>query len=155
QPLKLRGQYMEQTFVVRSFWPESFRLPENPVPRELPAEPAALRAWVRARPGGGAREPFSVESVWRRPGSTGLQAGQGVLGLMLNGAQGDDDESHSGHFALMTGYLGEQGAIDDWLVNNFYTLDTESEKGIIAAPVPLDNYLGDLNSGQAWYRPSY
>src|SRR6185369_12033842 len=70
QPLKLRGQYMEQTFVVRSFWPESFRLPENPVPRELPAEPAALRAWVRARPGGGAREPFSVESVWRRPGST-------------------------------------------------------------------------------------
>ena len=50
---------------------------------------------------------------------------------------------------------GAQGAIDDWLVNNFYTLDSESEKGIIAAVVPLDNYLGDLNSGQAWYRPSY
>ena len=40
-------------------------------------------------------------------------------------------------------------------MNNFYTLDSESEKGIVAAPVPLDNYLGDLNSGQAWYRPSY
>lgn len=155
QPLKLRGQYVEQTFVVRSFWPENFRLPENPVRNEMAAEPAALRAWVRAQPNGGAREPFSVESVWRRPGSTGPQAGQAVLGLMLNGAQGDDDEAHSGHFALMTGTLGEQGAIDDWLVNNFYTLDSESEKGIIAAPVPLDNYLGDLNSGQAWYRPSY
>jgi hypothetical protein len=74
---------------------------------------------------------------------------------MLNGAQGDDDEAHGGHFALMTGRVGAQGAIDDWLVNNFYTLDSESEKGIIAAVVPLDNYLGDLNSGQAWYRPSY
>ena len=74
---------------------------------------------------------------------------------MLNGAQGDDDEAHGGHFALMTGRIGAQGGIDEWLVNNFYTLDAESEKGIIAAPVPLDNYLGDLNSGQAWYRPSY
>jgi hypothetical protein len=74
---------------------------------------------------------------------------------MLNGAQGDDDEAHGGHFALMTGRVGAQGDIDEWLVNNFYTLDAESEKGIIAAPVPLDNYLGDLNSGQAWYRPSY
>jgi hypothetical protein len=84
-----------------------------------------------------------------------VQPGQPLLGLMLNGAQGDDDEAHSGHFALMTGCVGEGGAIDDWLVNNFYTLDAESEKGIIAAPVPLDNYLGDLNSGQAWYRPSW
>ena len=47
------------------------------------------------------------------------------------------------------------GRIGDWLVNNFYSLDVESEKGILAAPVPLDNYLGDLNSGQGWYRPSY
>ncbi|MBI2276337.1 MAG: hypothetical protein HYU74_03180 [Dechloromonas sp.] len=155
QPLKLRGVRAEQSFVARCFWPENFRLPENPVQSEMAAELAALRAWVRAQPSGGAREPFSVESIWRRPGSSGPQAGQAVLGLMLNGAQGDDDEAHSGHFALMTGYVGEQGAIDDWLVNNFYTLDSESEKGIIAAPVPLDNYLGDLNSGQAWYRPSY
>src|SRR5206468_2822922 len=51
--------------------------------------------------------------------------------------------------------IAEDGAIGNWLVNNFYTLDAESEKGIIAAPVPLDNYLADLNSGQAYYRPSY
>ena len=155
QPLKLRGRYADGTFVARTFWPETFALPVQAEPLALAAEPAALRAWVRARPQGGARDPFSVESVWRRPGSAGMQPGQPLLGLMLNGAQGDDDEAHSGHFALMTGCVGEGGAIDDWLVNNFYTLDAESEKGIIAAPVPLDNYLGDLNSGQAWYRPSW
>jgi hypothetical protein len=49
----------------------------------------------------------------------------------------------------------DDGRIGGWLVNNFYTLDAESEKGILAAPVPLDAYLGDLNSGQSWYRPSY
>ena len=121
----------------------------------LAADPAAFRGWVRAQPQGGAQSPFVVESVWRRPGSSAPRAGQPLIGLMLNGAQGDDDEAHGGHFALMTGRIGVQGGIDDWLVNNFYTLDAESEKGIIAAPVPLDNYLGDLNSGQAWYRPSY
>ncbi len=74
---------------------------------------------------------------------------------MVNGAQGDDDEAHGGHFALVTGRVADDGSIGDWLVNNFYTLDAESEKGIVAAPVPLDNYLSDLNSGQGWYRPSY
>ena len=78
-----------------------------------------------------------------------------MLGLIVNGAQGDDDEAHAGHFAIVTGRLRAHGRIGDWLVNNFYTLDAESEKGIIAAPVPLDAYLGDLNSGQSWYRPSY
>jgi hypothetical protein len=43
----------------------------------------------------------------------------------------------------------------DWMVNNFYNLDSFSEKGITAAVLPLDNYLADLNSGQLWYRPSY
>ena len=26
---------------------------------------------------------------------------------------------------------------------------------ILAAMLPLDNYLADVNSGQSWYRPSY
>lgn len=155
QGLKIRGTRQGQVFVVRTFWPERFRLPENPESRTLAAEPAVFRDWLRAQPQGGAQSPFAVESIWRRPGSNGLRAGQPILGLMLNGAQGDDDEAHSGHFAVMTGCVGEAGAMDDWLVNNFYTLDSVSEKGIIAAPVPLDNYLADLNSGQAWYRPSY
>ena len=155
RPLKMRGNRQDGSFVARTFWPQDFRVPEAPARIELAADPSAVRGWVRAQAQGGARAPFVVESIWRRPGSSAPRSGQPVLGLMLNGAQGDDDEAHGGHFALMTGRIGAQGGIDEWLVNNFYTLDAESEKGIIAAPVPLDNYLGDLNSGQAWYRPSY
>jgi hypothetical protein len=154
QALKIRGEPLAGSFVARSFWPERYRLPVDPARLSLSAEPAALRNWLRAQPRGGAQSPFAVESIWRRPGGKGPRTGQPILGLMLNGAQGDDDEAHSGHFAVMTGCVGEAGAMDDWLVNNFYTLDSASEKGIIAAPVPLDNYLADLNSGQAWYRPS-
>ena len=153
--VKMRGNRRGDTFVARTFWPQDFRLPAAPATVTLAATPAAIRDWVRAHPQGGARSPFVVESVWRRPGAPSVQAGQPLIGLMLNGAQGDDDEAHGGHFAVMTGQVGSDGALDDLLVNNFYTLDAESEKGIIAAPVPLDNYLGDLNSGQAWYRPSY
>lgn len=155
RPLKVRGNLLAQAFIARSIWPQDFRLPPAAPSSALIAEPSALRSWVRDMPHGGARSPFAVESVWRRPGVSGPRPGQPVLGLMLNGAQGDDDEAHGGHFAMISGRVGEQGAIDDWLVYNFYTLDAESEKGIIAAPLPLDNYLGDLNSGQAWYRPSY
>lgn len=154
RPLKIRGNRMGDTFVVRTFWPQDFALPEAPANTLLAANPVEIRDWVRALPEGGARSPFAVESLWHRRDAPALSAGQPLIGLMLNGAQGDDDEAHGGHFALMTGRVGKDGALDDLLVNNFYTLDSESEKGIIAAPVPLDNYLGDLNSGQAWYRPS-
>jgi hypothetical protein len=155
QALKMRGNWSASSFVARTLWPQNFRLPEAPPSQPLAATPEAIRSWVRALPQGGAQSPFVVESLWRRAGSSGPRAGQAVLGLLLNGAQGDDDEAHGGHFASITGQIGEKGAIDDWLVYNFYSLDAESEKGIIAAPVPLDNYLGDLNSGQGWYRPSY
>ena len=60
-----------------------------------------------------------------------------------------------GHFAVATGQSARSGEWSDWIVNNFYNLDSVSEKGIIAAPVPMDNYLMDLNSGQQYYRPSY
>lgn len=152
QSTKLRGVLQRDTFVARTFWPESWRLSEIGAGARPALSPCALRDLVRAGP---ERTPFAVTSLWQRPGAGLPEAGQPVLGLMLNGAQGDDDEAHSGHFAVMTGQVGEDGRIDDWLVNNFYTLDAESEKGIIAATVPLDNYLGDLNSGQAWYRPSW
>jgi hypothetical protein len=115
-----------------------------------------LRALIRADPSGGAQSPFDVSVLWQRDAARDAAApGRAVLGIMLNGAQGDDDEAHGGHFALVTGRVQDDGAIGDWLTNNFYSLDTESEKGIIAAPVPLDNYLADLNSGQGWYRPSH
>lgn len=161
RPLKLRGfaELDGQSFRVRSLWPEDFSLPEQPAPLHLSSSSlaqaaSALRAWVRALPQGGAQAAFSVEAIWQRRPASSIMAGQSFIGVMLNGAQGDDDEAHGGHFALMTGQIGAGGSISDCLVYNFYSLDAESEKGIIAAPVPLDVYLGDLNAGQAWYRPS-
>jgi hypothetical protein len=41
------------------------------------------------------------------------------------------------------------------MVNNYYNLASNSEKGIIAAATPMDKYLMDLNNGQSYYRPSY
>ncbi len=154
--LDLRGDLSADGFSIRSVWPRDFRLatdlPLRPLPDDRP--PAlALRALMREVPQGGATRDFAAWRLWeRKPAAT--MAGKPVLAFIVNGAQGDDDEAHGGHFAIATGRIGTDGGIGDWLVSDFYTLDSESEKGIIAAPVPLDNYLGDLNAGQAWYRPS-
>ncbi len=155
--LSLRGSATPDGFVARSIWPQDFRLgPLAPPQRVLPeAEPAtALRTLMRELPQGGARSPFAATTLWQGDGAAADWTGRPVLALMVNGAQGDDDEAHGGHFAIVTGRVQADGQIGEWLVNNFYSLDVESEKGILAAPVPLDNYLADLNSGQGWYRPS-
>ena len=158
RPMTVRGTIADGTIVARMLWPEDFRLATLPPPRPLRADvPAsvALRERMRADPQGGARSPFAAETLWRRDGTSDDLCGKTVVGFMVNGAQGDDDEAHAGHFALVTGRVQNDGAIGDWLANNFYALDSESEKGILAAPVPLDNYLADLNAGQSWYRPTY
>ena len=153
-----RGTPGNAEFTVRTLWPDDFRLGgAAPPARALPAAAtpgASMRALMRELPRGGADAPYAAWTLWQRDTGDTDWTGRPVLALMVNGAQGDDDEAHAGHFALVTGRVQHDGAIGDWLVANFYTLDSESEKGIIAAPVPLDNYLADLNSGQAWYRPS-
>lgn len=141
------------TFVARTIWPEHWRLPAN-----LPEADAAapdLRTRID-QAFGAAPHDFRVATVWTRPdGARAPGATRFAVALVLNGAQGDDDEAHGGHFALATGRLDGDGRLDHWLVNNFYGLDSVSEKGILAAMVPMDGYMTDLNSGQAWYRPSY
>jgi hypothetical protein len=155
RPLRVRGQWRAGQWIARCFWPEDFRLHATPTPRPLDRPTTEnVRERVRELPDGGARSPFIVERLWQRSNDAAPAPGQPVIAFILNGAQGDDDEAHGGHFAIATGNVGENGAIDDWLVSNYYTLDSESEKGIIAAQVPLDNYFADLNAGQAWYRPS-
>jgi len=159
--IKVRGTLREDGIVARTLWPEDFRLDPAPPRHELagsqpPVE--ALRALVRAEPRADGQSPFAAHALWQRDRAAAGPAfppGRAVIGIMVNGAQGDDDEAHGGHFALVTGRTQADGAIGDWLVNNFYSLDVESEKGILAAPLPLDNYLADLNSGQGYYRPSY
>ncbi len=146
-------------FVARTLWPEAFRIDAAARVDPLPAgdAAAALRALVRHDADGGARGPWQQRRVWQRAGTTdgGTTGSRSVLVVMVNGAQGDDDEAWGGHFALGTGTLPADGRLSDVMINNFYSLDIVSEKGILAAPVPLDRYLADVNSGQAWYRPSH
>jgi hypothetical protein len=157
--LTLRGSWKqtgEEGFVARTIWPETFRLDPSAPSRAVAATAKGVRTLIREEHAGGAQSAFAAITLWERePGGSRQWEDKPVLAAMLNGAQGDDDEAHGGHFAMVTGRVGKNGAIDDWLANNFYTLDSFSEKGIDAAMVPLDNYLADLNSGQAWYRPSY
>ena len=153
--LRLRGSLGTGKFEARTFWPGDWRLDPAASLAPIEANANAIRKWVRtsdSAPG----EGFSTRLVWQREASPSLgRAGRPLLGLMLNGAQGDDDEAHGGHFGLLTGRVGREGEMHDWLLANFYTLDSESEKGILSAMLPLDNYLADLNSGQSWYRPSW
>ncbi|MDR2188413.1 MAG: hypothetical protein LBE62_10230, partial [Azonexus sp.] len=93
--------------------------------------------------------------LWSRDGKPVDLNNRNILAFILNGAQGDDDEAHGGHFAVATGKTDDAGGWNNLLVNNFYGLDAYSEKGIIASRVPLDLYQAELNSGQSWYRPSY
>ena len=153
--VRARGSEASGAFVARTLWPEDFNL-SAVSDVATPTSPADIRALVRRDADGGAKGPFAVESLWRRSAAPAeSRAGKSAIGIILNGAQGDDDEAHAGHFAFATGRVGDGGEIADWLVANFYSLDSVSEKGIVGAMVPLDNYFADLNSGQAWYRPSY
>jgi hypothetical protein len=153
--LRLRGRMQDQRFVARTIWPADYDFDFPRLPYRSLVEGETLATLVRAEEGG-ARSPPAARVLWERhPGSARDWAGKPVLAIMLNGAQGDDDEAHAGHFAIATGTLGPKGEWGDWLVNNFYNLDSVSEKGIIAATLPMDAYMADLNSGQAWYRPSY
>lgn len=155
--LRLRGEWNGKAFVARTFWPGDHCLDQLPTRPQSPpiSTPESLRAWVRSKTGDAANDRFSVETLWQRAGPLPPAIGAPVIAFILNGAQGDDDEAHAGHFATAIGTVGENGAMHDWLVANYYTLDSESEKGILASSVPLDNYLGDLNAGQSWYRPSW
>jgi hypothetical protein len=157
--VRMRGTFKDadgtQSFVARTVWPKDFVLDSSTLTPQPLAANETLASFVQDA-GGGAASPFSTRLLWERtPGQSRKWQEKPVFGIMLNGAQGDDDEAFGGHFAIATGSIGKQGEWSDWLVNNFYNLDSYSEKGIVAAPVPMDNYLMDLNSGQQYYRPSY
>jgi hypothetical protein len=150
----LRAQAGQPSFEARTIWPLDYVIDAASMqPQPLAAAGDTLSAFVR-KENGGARSPYATRLIWQRRPAARDWGGKAVLALMLNGAQGDDDEAYGGHFAVATGRLGQNGEWADWMVNNFYNLDSYSEKGIIASMVPMDNYLMDLNSGQQYYRPS-
>ncbi len=159
QALRLRGDFVKSegtsTFVAKMLWPENFRLDLNEGPLNTSVPFLSLATLIEDQEGG-ASAPFLTKLLWERhPGTRRDWSNHAALGFMLNGAQGDDDEAHGGHFGLVTGRVGPEGQMADWMMNNFYDLDIESEKGIIPSMLPLDHYLMDLNSGQSYYRPSY
>jgi hypothetical protein len=154
--IAMRGTSDGDAFVARTLWPLAWQLGPGPAPAiSLPpaARPGlALRALMRSTRIEAAE--YKAVSLWQR-GTRANWIGKAVLAFVVNGAQGDDDEAHAGHFSIATGRIAEDGDIASWLVNSIYALDVVSEKGILAAPVPLDRYQADLNSGQSWYRPSW
>ena len=157
--VRLRGSVSEQdgkpAFVARTIWPADYAIDGARLALKPLAGSADLHKFVRDD-AFKRDDHLSTRLVWERtPGAGASLANKPVLGLMLNGAQGDDDESLGGHFAVTTGRFGAKGEWADWAVNNFYNLDAFSEKGILAGTLPMDNYLMDLNSGQQYYRPSY
>lgn len=151
-----RGETSEgspsQRFIARTLWPLDWHL----AAASRAATSQETLQGILARAFAQAPDQFRTHTVWQRESAAPSDdTPRAVLSLVLNGAQGDDDEALGGHFAVATGWLQKDGRFDQWTVNNFYSLDTVSEKGILAAMVPMDSYMTDLNSGQSWYRPSY
>lgn len=159
RPLRMRGTLAQtggtSTFIARTIWPKDFAIDQSKLVDTPLTATDTLTSFVQAEQGG-AKSQFATRLIWERhPGQSREWQDKDVIGIMLNGAQGDDDEAYGGHFAIVTGKYGQDGDWSSWMVNNFYNLDSVSEKGIISAMVPMDNYLMDLNSGQQYYRPSY
>lgn len=156
--VRVRGELIEKdgvkTLVARTIWPEDWRV-DTAHMKEGDAKNASDIDALVAADKGGAKAPFETTLLWKREGVSGSFDGKPVMGFMLNGAQGDDDEALAGHSSLFTGRMGPGGSMADWLFDNFYDMNTYSEKGIVAAMTPMDKYMADLNSGQSWYRPSY
>ena len=157
--VRIRGAVQDKdgkpTVVARTIWPADYAIDASSLQVQPLTQRADLKRYVQD-PSNVKEGTVTTRLIWERtPGAGRNAAGKPVMGIMLNGAQGDDDESLAGHFGIATGTFGPHGEWADWAMNNIYSLDSYSEKGIIAATLPMDNYLADLNSGQQFYRPSY
>ena len=155
--LRIRGEYALvdgiRTLVARTIWPEDYRIDPAQLGAANATSSDGIDKLVTADEGGAAG-PFSAKLLWERPDSGREWADKPVMGFMLNGGQGDDDETLGGHFSFFTGVYPAGGSMADWMFDNFYDMDQVSEKAIVASMVPLDKYMADLNSGQSWYRPT-
>jgi len=156
--VRVRGEFVMmngvKTLVARTIWPEDYRIDSARLKYADPRDAEGIDQLVSADKGG-AVKPFQTKLLWQRQGTKRDWEGKPVMGFMLNGAQGDDDEALAGHSSLFTGRYGPNGSMADWMFDNFYDMNSYSEKGIVASMVPMDKYMADLNSGQSWYRPSY
>lgn len=144
-----RGILENDRFIARSVWLKDFNINSDNI--EINKKKEKIIDLVRKKD----NQQFESKILWSKSGKSIDIANKPILGFILNGAQGDDDEAHGGHFAVATGHFGANGEWNNWMVNNFYGLNSFSEKGITASILPMDSYQADLNSGQSWYRPTY
>jgi hypothetical protein len=155
--LRIRGEFAlvngVRTLVARTIWPEDFKISPETLQTADASSSDDIDKLVAADKGG-AKKPFSAKLLWEKPGAGRAWTDKAVMGFMLNGGQGDDDEALAGHFSFFTGVYPAGGSMADWMFDNFYDMDLVSEKGIVASMVPMDKYMADLNSGQSWYRPT-
>lgn len=144
----VKGDIKNDTVIASSIWPVEYSFANTLAPTQ---NKSSVKQLVQNEK----LNSFEPQLLWSKDNQPVVLKNKHVLGFILNGAQGDDDEAHGGHFAVATGNIDNQGQFNNLLVNNFYGINSFSEKGIIASRVPLDLYQADLNHGQSWYRPSY
>jgi hypothetical protein len=115
--LKVRGELRGNIFTARSIWPQDWAIDETKLTLAPPLADESLLSMVR-RHENARNETFEARLLWERtsPATPAARdwSGRAVIGIMLNGAQGDDDEAHGGHFAIVTGrhaVPAKQGAI--------------------------------------------
>ena len=113
--LRIRGSSHHEgnsiTFVARTIWPEDYLIKSEQLVL-LPLQPGESLSRLIMDENGGAQGAFIARLLWKRPAAESLHgAGKAVQGFLLSGAQGDDDESLGGHFAVVTGKLGPEGDV--------------------------------------------
>lgn len=141
-----------ERFVARTIWPLDARIPWADLEVEPVVAPESLTDLIRAQVPG----LPEARLLWERERAGPRDwAGRPVLAVVLSGSQADSPGSHAGHIAIATGRLGAGGEWAGWLANDVYPIATVGDKGILPGAVTMDNYLTDLNSGQAMYRPVY
>lgn len=141
-----------ERFVARTIWPLDARIRWADLEVEPLTPPESLTDLIRAQV---PRLP-DARLLWERERSGPREwAGRPVLAVVLSGSQADAPGSHAGHIAIATGRLGAGGEWAGWLANDIYPIAAVGAKGILPGTVTMDNYLADLNSGQAMYRPVY
>ena len=115
RPVRVRGTTQnpgtsDQSFVARVVWPEDYLIDASTMKPEPLRANESLTTLMTAEDGG-AKSAFGTRLIWQSasapPDPTSRRA---VLAFMLNGAQGDDDEAHGGHFAVVTGWLPRMGS---------------------------------------------
>ena len=110
-------------------WPDDFRVDLAAPTRHVAATPRGIRQLVREEPQGGAQSAFAATTLWERTparalGTTSRCSRSCSMARRATMTRPTAATSRSSPVASV-----DDGAMGNWLANNFYTLDSYSEKG--------------------------